>query len=112
MTFLDSMSPQEAADMARPVYEENKLLRSRLAQLTGADPDEPVADPLDAVYQWLVHVVGFPLDVTFGARPAWLDVRRLAAEWHNLNAVPGETIDDWVATVLHEAGWDEEGATP
>lgn len=76
-------------------------------------------DPLAPVYEWLANDLGFPVDVCTLVKPAWVDVRGLAAAWHAKERGTGHggsdvTVDDYVFWLLEETGWDapEEGSTP
>ena len=91
---------------------------------TTADPLDPLRerldiapDPLEPVYEWLVNVVGFPVDLRVTEKPAWLDLRRVAGLWHQKERGTGHggsdvTVDDYVFWLLEETGWDETEGSP
>jgi len=90
---------------------------ARAADAEAARMREASGDPLEPVYRWLVNVLGFPVDITVTERPAWLDLRRLAALWLERERGTGHggddvTVDDYVFMLLEETGWDEAKGSP
>lgn len=76
------------------------------AEALPADADAALAP----VYDWLVTVVAFPFDATFGDRPPWLNLRRLAEAWQRHD--PGEDAETWLFAITEETGWYEDGEQP
>ena len=64
-------------------------------------------ETLDGVYKWLVEVVAFPFDFSFGDKPEWLDVERLAKEWHTYEGGQ-DSVGDYIGTIYAETGWGQE----
>lgn len=70
-----------------------------------ASPDRVPPHPLAPVYNWLVQDIGFPINWC-SDKPAWLDIRWLAACWHEHDAIGDESAEDYLNMILYETGWE------
>lgn len=58
------------------------------------------------VAEWLVRELEFGVGMHTESLPPWLTVRDLAAAWRRLEG-DGESLEDWVGTIVAETGWPD-----
>jgi hypothetical protein len=63
-------------------------------------------DQLAPIYAWLFDE-HYPFDM-HGPKPPWLDVRRLAQQWHDRED-DTVSVDDWLLAIYDETGWPADG---